>query len=189
MAGQHELRQLCRGCGSGEGIACNPHLRVERVPLVLLVALGATASLLPSLVAAQSTGATHKKKLQSLPTIVVTGTRIPEREFDVPASISVVTGDEVRSGPPGADLAQTLARVPGMVSQDRQSLAQDLQLSLRGFGARASFGVAGIRLMVDGLPYSDPDGQGETDPFDLAAAQRIEVLRGPLSVLYGNAAG
>jgi len=189
VAGQHELRQLCRGCGSGEGIARNSHPRQGRVPLALLVALGAIVILLPSLAAAQSTGATHKKKLQSLPTIVVTGTRIPEREFDVPASISVVTSEQIRPGPAGTDLAQTLARVPGLVAQDRQSLAQDLQLSLRGFGARASFGVAGIRLMVDGLPYSDPDGQGETDPFDLAAAQRIEVLRGPFSVLYGNAAG
>lgn len=186
MAGQDELRQPCRGRGSGGGCA-RPSL--SRVPLAMLAALGVTATLLPSLAAAQSTGATPRTRPQSLPVIVVTGTRIPEREFGVPASISVVTRDEIRSGPPGANLAQTLARVPGLVAQDRQSLAQDLQLSLRGFGARASFGVTGIRLMVDGLPYSDPDGQGQTDPFDLAAAQRIEVLRGPFSVLYGNAAG
>ena len=189
MAGQDKLRRLCHGRGSRNGSARDLRLRLRCVPLAMLATWVATAILLPSPAVAQSNEATPKQKPQSLPTIVVTGTRIPEREFDVPASISVVTSNEIRSGPPGADLAQTLARVPGLVAQDRQSLAQDLQLSLRGFGARASFGVTGIRLMVDGLPYSDPDGQGQTDPFDLAAAQRIEVLRGPFSVLYGNAAG
>ncbi len=151
--------------------------------------LALAAASLPFAAVAQSSPSSSKSRPVSLPTIVVTGTRVPEPEFDVPASISVVSGDNIRHGPPGVDLAATLALVPGLVAQDRQSLAQDLQLSLRGFGARASFGVTGIRLLVDGLPYSGPDGQGQTDPFDLSVAQRIEVLRGPFSVLYGNAAG
>jgi iron complex outermembrane receptor protein len=121
--------------------------------------------------------------------VEVTGTRAPSPVFDTPTSMSVITSDDIAVGPPGASLAQTLARVPGLVAQNRQSYAQDLQLSSRGFGARASFGVRGIRLLVDGLPATTPAGQGETDIFDLAIAKRIEVLRGPFSTLYGNASG
>ena len=73
--------------------------------------------------------------------------------------------------------------------QNRWNYAQDLQVSSRGFGARASFGVRGIRLYQDGIPATMPDGQGQTGSFSLASAQRIEVLRGPFSTLYGNAAG
>lgn len=182
-------------CGAGVGKVCRGALRTRRVLVRSVVLALGLAGLTPLAAVAQSTasaqGSTGQSasKPQLLPTIVVTGTRIPEPEFNVPASVTVVSGSAIRTGPPGSNLASTLARVPGLVAQDRQSLAQDLQLSLRGFGARASFGVTGIRLMMDGLPYSDPDGQGETDPFDLAVAQRIEVLRGPFSVLYGNAAG
>lgn len=124
-----------------------------------------------------------------LPSLTVTATRLPMPAFDVPAAISVVTQQEIVDGAPAVSLSQSLARVPGVVAQNRQSYAQDSQLSIRGFGARASFGVRDIRLLVDGIPASDPDGQGETDTFDLASAARIEVLRGPFSALYGNAAG
>lgn len=165
--------------------------RLRALARAIAVAACGVAVMVPLAAIAQSIPASAQSasQPQSLPTIVVTGTRIPEPEFDVPASISVVSGQQIRAGADGSNLADTLARVPGLVAQNRQSLAQDLQLSLRGFGARASFGVTGLRLMMDGLPYTDPDGQGETDPFDLAAAQRIEVLRGPFSVMYGNAAG
>jgi iron complex outermembrane receptor protein len=162
--------------------------RSKGLAMAVSMALSATMLASPLVAFAQDKPA-PKTRLQQLPTIVVTGTRIAEPEFDVPASISVVSGQQIKAGADGSNLAATLARVPGLVAQNRQSLAQDLQLSLRGFGARASFGVTGLRLLVDGLPYTDPDGQGETDPFDLAAAQRIEVLRGPFSVMYGNAAG
>ncbi|HET7307257.1 MAG TPA: TonB-dependent receptor [Gammaproteobacteria bacterium] len=121
--------------------------------------------------------------------IEVTGTRVPRPVFDTPTSITVLTGDDIQFGPPGFSLAQSLARVPGLVAQNRGSYAQDLQISSRGFGARASFGVRGIRILVDGIPETTPAGQGETDIFDLAIAKRIEVLRGPFSTLYGNASG
>ena len=73
--------------------------------------------------------------------------------------------------------------------QNRQNYAQDLQISSRGFGARATFGVRGIRLIADGIPATMPDGQGQASTFALGSAERIEVLRGPFSALYGNAAG
>ena len=73
--------------------------------------------------------------------------------------------------------------------QSRQNYAQDLQLSVRGFGARSSFGVRGLRLYSDGIPGTMPDGQGQFSQFDLGSADHIEVLRGPFSALYGNSSG
>ncbi len=87
------------------------------------------------------------------------------------------------------NLSESLARVPGLVVNNRHNYAQDLQISSRGFGARAAFGVRGVRLYSDGIPATMPDGQGQVSHFDLAGAERIEVLRGPFSALYGNSSG
>jgi iron complex outermembrane receptor protein len=97
--------------------------------------------------------------------------------------------DAPRIDTPGATLSEHLLAVPGLLARDRHNQAQDEQLSIRGFGTRASFGIRGVRLLVDGVPATMPDGQGQVSHFPLANAQRIEVLRGPFSVLYGNAAG
>ena len=79
--------------------------------------------------------------------------------------------------------------MPGLLARDRQNQAQDLQLSVRGFGARSTFGVRGVRLYLDGVPATMPDGQGQLSHIDLASVGRVEVLRGPFSVLYGNSSG
>ncbi|HVF65370.1 MAG TPA: TonB-dependent receptor [Casimicrobiaceae bacterium] len=121
--------------------------------------------------------------------IVVTATRHAARAFDVPASIDIIEGDVIRDGQPAINLSETLVRVPGVFAANRQNYAQDLQISSRGFGARAAFGVRGVRLYQDGIPVTMPDGQGQTGSFNLLSTQRIEVLRGPFSTLYGNASG
>ena len=121
--------------------------------------------------------------------VVITATRQPQPSLEVPASVDRIYADEIREGRPQVNLSESLGRVPGIVVQNRQNYAQDLQISSRGFGARSTFGVRGIRLITDGIPASMPDGQGQAANFDLGSAQRIEVLRGPFSSLYGNAAG
>ena len=124
-----------------------------------------------------------------VPSIVVTATRSERNSFDLPVSIDRIDADAIREGKPMINLSESLSRVPGVVVQNRQNYSQDLQISSRGFGAHAQFGVRGVRLYADGIPATSPDGQGQTSNFDLGAAERIEVMRGPFSTLYGNASG
>ena len=122
--------------------------------------------------------------------IVVTATPgIAQSAFDAPVSIDVIDAYQLQNAQLQINLSETLQRVPGVVAQNRQNYAQDLQISIRGFGARSTFGVRGLRLYTDGIPASGPDGQGQVSNFDLASAARIEVLRGPFSALYGNSSG
>ena len=107
----------------------------------------------------------------------------------MPASVDRIYADELRELRWQVNLSEPLARIPGIVVQNRQNYAQDLQISSRGFGARAAFGVRGMRLIADGIPATMPDGQGQAATFALGSAERIEVLRGPFSSLYGNASG
>lgn len=121
--------------------------------------------------------------------IVITPSRIEQPGFDLPASIDRVDQEEIQNSTARVNLSEPLIRVPGVVAQNRQNYAQDLQISVRGFGARSTFGVRGVRLYADGIPATMPDGQGQTSHFDLGSAGRMEVLRGPFSALYGNSSG
>ncbi len=122
-------------------------------------------------------------------TVVITGSPAGRAAHDAPYAISVVDQDEIRRAGPMINASEALVRVPGLVASNRSNYAQDLQISSRGFGARATFGVRGLRLYADGIPATGPDGQGQVSHFDLAGAERIEVLRGPFSALYGNSSG
>jgi iron complex outermembrane recepter protein len=121
--------------------------------------------------------------------IVITASGSERRLFDTPYAVGIVEAEQLRGAGPMVNLSEALARVPGLVVANRHNYAQDLQIHSRGFGARASFGVRGIRLYADGIPASGPDGQGQVTHFDLAGAERIEVLRGPFSALFGNSSG
>jgi iron complex outermembrane receptor protein len=127
---------------------------------------------------------------QTLAPINVTATRTEVPPFEVPASVDVLDGERIRGdGRAQVNLSESLALVPGLLARDRLNQAQDMQLSVRGFGARATFGVRGVRLYVDGIPATMPDGQGQLSHIDLASVGRLEILRGPFSVLYGNSSG
>ena len=121
--------------------------------------------------------------------VVVTATRRAQDPLTVPAAVDVVEAPEIQRAQPVAHLSEALQRIPGVVARNRQNDAQDLQISIRGFGARSTFGVRGVRLYTDDIPATTPDGQGQVSHFTLQSAQRIEVLRGPFSALYGNASG
>jgi iron complex outermembrane receptor protein len=125
----------------------------------------------------------------TLSPVVVTATRIEALPRDVPASISLIGADEVRDGHSLVNISECLGGVPGLLARDRQNYAQDVQISVRGFGARSTFDIRGVRLCVDGIPATPPDGQGQISNVELGTVGRIEVLRGPFSALYGNLSG
>ena len=132
-----------------------------------------------SQVSAQDAGVT------SLPPVVAVGEALPQA---APASLDRVDTATVPART-ALGVSELLQRVPGVVSRDRQNLAQDVQVTIRGFGARTTFGVRGLRIYVDGIPASMPDGQGQVSHVPLASLASVEALRGPFSALYGNASG
>lgn len=125
----------------------------------------------------------------ALDPVVVSGSRVEHSSFDLPAAVEAVGADRIGADQARVNASEALVAVPGLTIQNRQNYAQDLQISSRGFGARSAFGVRGVRLVADGIPASMPDGQGQVASFNLDRAERIEVMRGPLSAIYGNHAG
>jgi iron complex outermembrane receptor protein len=121
--------------------------------------------------------------------VVVTATRFAQPLGDVPAPVSVVEGLDVRGTQRGDALQESLGRVPGVLVQNSDNLAQDVRIQIRGFGTRAAFGIREVRVLLDGFPATQPDGQTQIDDLDLGSIARIEVLRGPAGALYGNASG
>lgn len=121
--------------------------------------------------------------------ITVTGTRAEQQLGSVPAAISVLDEDDIQLGQQQLTLDESLAKVPGVFLQNRNNFSQAQRISIRGFGARSPFGIRGIRLIIDGIPATLPDGQGNVDEIDLGSTGRIEVIRGPSSSLYGTASG
>ena len=126
---------------------------------------------------------------QTLAPVVVSASRAEQRSFDAPAAVVAIDAETIQNAGPQVNLSESLNRVPGLTILNRQNYAQDLQVSIRGFGARSAFGIRGVRLLVDGIPATTPDGQGQGSSISLTSTERIEVLRGPLAQLYGNSAG
>ena len=121
--------------------------------------------------------------------MVVIGSRGEKELGMVPAAVSSVGQDDIQLARQQLGLDESLNRVPGLFMQNRYNFAQDLRVSIRGAGTRASFGIRGIKIYIDDLPVTMTDGQGGVDDIDLGSAQRIEVMRGPASSLYGSSSG
>ena len=156
----------------------------------------AVPGFLAILVAALTLGAGNARASEESPEldpmvdeIVVQGSRVATTVLETPAAIGVIDLEEIQLARPQLTLGESLGRIPGVFTQNDQNFAQDLRVSIRGFGARAKFGLRGVKLIVDGIPATLPDGQGQLDTLQLSTAGRIEVIRGPASSLYGSAAG
>lgn len=125
----------------------------------------------------------------TLAPVTVSGDTAALARHDFPGSIDDRRTDPANTAAAGIDLTERLQGIPGVQARNRQNYAQDLQVSIRGFGARSTFGVRGVRMIVDGIPGTMPDGQGQVSHASLSSASRVEVIRGPFAQLYGNAAG
>ncbi|REC95032.1 TonB-dependent receptor family protein [Kushneria indalinina] len=149
-------------------------------------------TLLLALAGAVATGPAYGEQTgttNAVETMVVSAPRLARELYDTPAAVSTVERESIQRGQQRVRLDETLGQVPGVFIQNRDNFAQGQRIAIRGFGARAPFGVRGITILMDGIPYTLPDGQAQVDAIDLDSAESIEVIRGPSSVLYGNAAG
>ena len=125
----------------------------------------------------------------ALEEIIVTATRIPTEWSRMGLAVGRVGQDDLQLGRQQLGLDESLVNIPGLFLQNRYNFAQDLRISIRGFGARANFGIRGIKLFADDIPLTMPDGQGNVDSLDIGSAQSVEVIRGPVSAIYGSAGG
>ncbi|MGB7451028.1 MAG: TonB-dependent receptor plug domain-containing protein, partial [Lysobacterales bacterium] len=142
-----------------------------------------------ALIGAPTFGLAQDAVENPLDEIIVTATRLQTTVREAARSVSVVDQQHIQNGMQQLALDESLAGIPGLYMQNRYNMAQDLRISLRGFGARSAFGIRGIKIIVDGIPQTLPDGQAGVDSIDLGSAKSIQVLRGPSSSLYGNASG
>lgn len=156
-------------------------LRLNRLHYGILMSMGCISS---PLVWAEALA----QEVAVLPTLRVEATRTDTTYMQTPASIfrtDMPKNDQSAQ----VNLTEVVKGIPSVQLRNRENYAQDLQLSMRGFGARSTFGVRGIRLYTDGIPATMPDGQGQTSNIDLGSLSHLEVLTGPFSSLYGNSSG
>ena len=158
-------------------------MRIKRNVYTASVVLVSMAAGLPGSVAGQDESA------KDLGEITVTSPRVEKPMNKVPYAIDLVGKEDIQKGTQQLGLDESLTKVPGVFMLNRYNFSQDLRIAIRGFGARADFGIRGIKIIVDGIPQTLPDGQGNIDAIDLASAERVEVIKGPSSSLYGASSG
>lgn len=124
-----------------------------------------------------------------LPTTIIEATRMEQSDLNVPFAVSQINGNVVQTANPQLALDESLQTVPGVFILNPYNYAQDSRIAIRGFGSRANFGIRGIKLYIDGIPATTPDGQGSVDAIDFGSVGSIEIIRGAASALYGSASG
>ncbi len=121
--------------------------------------------------------------------VTVSASRLETKDINLPSAITSLDESTILLGQKQLVLNESLASVPGLYAMNSENFAQDIRIAIRGFGSRSAFGIRGIKILIDGMPESTPDGQGQVDNLDLSFVSKIEVLRGPSSAFYGNASG
>lgn len=171
-----------------------PHPSHRQWAVAFTVALFAAG--LPECAAAQGppasppdSAAADSARAQRLGRVTVEVTRTTGETDLVPWAVGSLDARDLRRGQATLSLDEALSNIPGVVVANRYNYATDSRLSIRGAGSRANFGLRGVKVLLDGVPQSLPDGQSQLTNVDLGALSRVEVLRGSASSLYGNGSG
>src|SRR6266511_4365051 len=151
------------------------------------IAMSAWRAWLPGMAYAQEPDTMPPRVV--LPAITVSATRSTLPLSKTPRAVQIVDKAQISNAKPTWGLDEALFSVPGVFVANRYNFSLDQRLSIRGFGARSAFAVRGVKVLVDGIPQTLPDGQGQLTNVELGSVDRIEVVRGSASALYGNAAG
>jgi iron complex outermembrane receptor protein len=154
----------------------------------LLPAAAITATFLAAAAHAQVAAPRDSSPVE-IEELTVTVTRAPAPLSRVPQSVSVLDAKAIARGKATLGVDEALADLPGVYVANRYNYSLDQRLSIRGFGSRANFGTRGVKVILDGVPQTLPDGQSQLTNLELASIGRVEVLRGASSALYGNASG
>jgi iron complex outermembrane receptor protein len=163
---------------------------MRRSPVLLLLAFRSAATLAAAQVPVPAdTAARDTSQAAQLPEIQVTVTRAPEPLARVPYAVGVLDRTAIQRGQQTTGIDEALSNIPGVVVSNRYNFSLDQRISIRGFGSRSNFGVRGLKVLLDGIPQTLPDGQSQLTNIDFADIERAEVLKGASSSLYGNASG
>ncbi len=174
-------------CGSSRRMLAGRWSR-GAVIVGVLASLPAAGALAQEPVAGD-TVAQDTSQVRQLPELNVTVTRSAEPLQRVPYAVGVLTRDDLQRGQQTLGIDEALNNLPGVVVSNRYNFSLDQRISIRGFGSRSNFGVRGLKILLDGVPQTLPDGQSQLTNIDFATIERAEVLRGASSSLYGNASG